>query len=419
MSKNINIPFYTIKPANNIIDILLGKADFALVTPWVELPGVAKIPEEEFLKIKEIKNDKTTGYIVASPKIVFKNGETFTDRINFTEDAGERTVSTSLKPYGLYQTEKNIETYKHKFKVLQKITASRGIFKDTNTGLINECIINYQLSQAYELAYLLKILGINHLKPELDDKTIIIYIYSKLKINNNRDNEFNTLYNDYINFNSPSNTAKYIISYNSNLRIDHETDTIYSLFKILSTELRLKSQQINNNSNNSTNDQTEISIRNKKLYIQLLLRNKLKSISPACYVKEYSGNQQGKEYKGKSVYTDYTIKCAERSTSKTMIIVNGKIVPMTVENYFKMVDIPQLAKIYLSVDFDFRIYNNVEKQPVSIRYIVQVIACKPYEGANNFESIDIDSSLFNDLTLTDDTKNENKDDIANIPFDEM
>jgi hypothetical protein len=410
MSKNINIPFYNIKPANQIIDILLGKADFAIVNPWVNLPGISKVPKEEFLKIKLVKGNGSDGYVVTSPKIVYKNGNNFTDKINFTEDAGEHDLTTTFKTYGLFQASKQnqqqqpltLKDYEAKFKVLQKVTVSRGLFKDTNTGLINECIINYQLTQAFELAYLLKIIDIEQLQDNITDQQIIAAIYQKIKLDNSLDSSLSKYVSEYLNFNSPSNLHKYIITYNNKLKTNHRRDFIPSLTLIFKEALEtLYPKRMERFPKN-------------QLYLDILEKSLYKNVSAACYVKEYSGTEGGKSYNGRSFYTDYTIKCAAKSTSKTMKISNGKFVPMTVTDYFNMVNIPQIAKIYLTVDFDFRCYESIDKQPIGIRYIIQVIAYKPFEGANNFDSIDVDPNLLSMLSLTDDTNNTTNNEIENL-----
>ena len=316
---SINIPILNITPANQIIDYLNGKASLAIVNPYFQLPGIPKIQFINFLPIKPI-NGERKGYQIVSPQIVYKtqNGN-FTSKIFFNDDDGSNELTTNLRFYPLQETPLTPEDYTKKFKVLQKVVASRGVVKDGNTQLINECVINYQLSQAFELCYMIKMLG---LQPTPTDTDATILQQINMALNNNVENpQTKQRIDDYLKFNiTPApNTqdARYITVLNQTMAKEYARNKqrkVQSIFDIFADDMFNKSQSLNNVQQKSQYDQLFIN------YNSILNIANYQNMGSACYIKEYKGNANTEnQYSGKSFYTDYTLKCAAKSTAKTMI----------------------------------------------------------------------------------------------------
>lgn len=396
---SINVPILAIKPADQIIDYLNGKASLAIVNPFFQLPGVQSPAFASFLTIKPI-NGQRQGYQIISPQIVYKTqAGTFTSKIVFNDDDGSSNgLTTNIRFYPLKDKPLTLQDYVASFKVLQKVMASRGVVKDSNIDLkiINECVINYQLSQAYEMALMLKMLCIAP-AAEDTDKTILDKILLQL---NNQGNsptistatlqKTQSRINDYLAFNkSPApNTvdARYIKSYNQNM-INNFVDkpVIQSIIDIFSLAMREKAKIIKSIQNKSQYDQIF------EQYNNIFVGAKYQNMGSACYVKEYEGTSKGQEYQGKSFYTEYTLKIADKSTGKTMMKIPsmGDVPPrpMTVKDYLDLVSDSKsadptqakpkslAAKIFMGVDFDFRVYlgSAATKQAINVRYLVHLI----------------------------------------------
>jgi hypothetical protein len=390
---------YSLTPANCIFDILRGSCDFAIVNPWVDLPGVSKVPLSEFMKVKEMKNNTNgqTGVGIMSPKIVIKNGSNFTDRITFTADDGKPSLNTTFKPYGLYGIPLDLNMYKNKIKVLQKVTVSRGKYDESNTGLMNECLINYQLSQAYEMAYLLRALNVKEIGTieqinAYSDVNIIASIYKRLTKNDNIPPELATKINNYCEY---VKSKKIPETYSSTLKSMHDDDDKHSLFNMFSKEIKRLITEIEDSHHELFSSQD---------YFTQIHKNKYNPLSPACSIRSYKGKNSDGVYSGKSFYTDYTIKCADKSTNKTMrMIAKNKFIAMSVEDYYNMVNKPQIGKLYLNIDFDNRTYGTLDKNAIGIRYILQLMIYKPYVGGQGFDDIDVGNIDGMDLDYPDES----------------
>lgn len=404
---SINIPIIALKPADQIIDYLNGKASLAIVNPFFQLPGVQSPPFANFLTYKPITGQRT-GYQIVSPQIVYKTqAGTFTSKIVFNDDDGSSNgLSTNLRFYPLKDVNLTIQDYVAKFKVLQKVVASRGVVKDDNADLklINECVINYQLSQAYEMALMLKVLCV---APAADDTDETILNKILLQLNNQGKaptisaailQKTQSRIKDYIAFNAPpapnAVDTRYIKSYNQTMMNNFvEKPVIQSIIDVFSLAMREKAKIIKGIQNKSQYDQIF------EQYNNIFVGAKYQNMGSACYVKEYEGTAKGQDYQGKSFYTEYTLKIADKSTGKTMMKVpsmgNAQPRPMTVKDYLDLVtdntsiDPTQAkpkslaVKIFMSVDFDFRVYlgSAATKQAINVRYLVHLIFYKENQSS--------------------------------------
>ena len=414
---SINVPILAIQPADQIIDYLNGKASLAIVNPYFQLPGVPKANYANFLAIKTLNSNGRNGYQIVSPQIVYKTqAGTFTSKIVFNDDDGSSDLTTYLRFYALKDKPLTLESYNKEVKVLQKIVASRGVVKDSNSQLIRECVINYQLSQAFELALLIKMTGV---KPTDDDNDLSIL--TKINIMLNSDNLQNRTPNpattqkieEYIRFNTVApNTEdkRFIKSYNqTKLNSLDDSDLVkQSIISIFTNDMKNKSKKIAARKQNmqpamTQEQQQQQALDNLfELYNNVLRIPKYQNMGAACYVKEYEGTAANSQsYSGSSFYTDYTFKIANKSTQKTMIrnefVDRPRI--MTVNDYLDLVADtttnpptpslkPIVAKLFMGIDFDFRVYQNVTmKQAINVRYVVHLIFCKQSTG-NGIDNID-------------------------------
>ena len=389
---NINVPIQLIQPAEQIIDYFTGKAQLFIGNPWFEVPGVPKVPFPTFLPLKQLPGPRP-GQQITSPQIYFKTqAGTFTNNITFTDDDGSNSLPTVLRFYSLPETPLTLADYSKKFKVLQKVPASRGTYADTNTTMINECVINYQLTQAFEMALVLKMLCIAP-QPEWTDLITLQTINTALGAKQEQ------RINDYIAFNKPPQPGvpdqRYIKQYNAAMAVNFVMSgpVKQSIINIFAQAIEVRFQM--NGKKQYTSSEQDMKQQQYdtvfQSYAQILRSGKYQSMDGACYVKEYEGNANNQQYKGQSFYTDYILKIADKSTSKTMKKTPqmSNIGPMTVADYFDLISADNgqgqrqvaqksiAAKIFMGVDFDFRVYPAVTKQAIHIRYIIHLIFYKP------------------------------------------
>jgi len=419
MAKKINVPIYNIKPANEILDILTGNSDICIINPWFTIPGVTNPDFNTFLKLSEI-GTKYKGTKIDSPKIAYKCGNDFRTDIIFTEDRGESACTTRLRFYQLYQTE--LEDYKTKFKPLQKITATKGTLKPENKGIITECIINYQLAQAFELCLLLKMLNIKNIKPESTDdnltyESLLKTIIDELKIDST-DSKYTKIIEDmetklesYLEFvKKPEETDKrYMVTYSESIDKDDIEIKIDDLFKVISELLSykyliLKKKQANKSE--LTNSE-----KNFISYNKILSSINYKPVSGACYPKYYKKEIKDNIVEGTSVYTDYSFNNGDKSqTRHRSKFTKGELVKMTPEDHARIANQPIEAKIYLRIDFDFRCYpTSKEKAPSTVRYVVTDIQYKM--STDTASNVDVDKGI--DIGMDDDITYVNEDEIEN------
>ena len=292
---SINVPLLAIKPADQIIDYLNGKAQLAIVNPFFQLPGVPQISFPSFMAVKQLAGTRP-GYQIVSPQIVYKTqAGTFTSKIVFNDDDGSsNNLTTNVRFYGLKDKPLTLKDYYENFKVLQKVVASRGVVKDANSQLINECVINYQLTQAYEMALMLRMLG---LAPEANDNDLSILnkINSALNSvdqNNPQENQqTKQRIQDYIKFNTAPapgvEDTRYIKSYNQNMLklFGRSKPAIQSIIDIFADDMSAKGQKI------------QLQLQQKQpvsnfdqmfeTYHAILRTANYQNVGSACYMKEY------------------------------------------------------------------------------------------------------------------------------------
>ena len=427
---SINVPIIALKPAEQIIDYLNGKASLAIVNPFFDLPGFPKIPFANFLSIKPI-NGQRQGYQIVSPQIVYKTQTgTFTSKIIFTDDDGSTNLTTNVRFYPLREKQLTIQDYVANFKVLQKVVASRGVVKDSNSSLINECVINYQLSQAYELALMLKMCG---LQLDPNDTDLIILRKINLAINGQEKPETNKRINDYIKFNTTpapgTEDARYIKSYNQTMMnmFGRNGPVIQSIIDIFQDDMTAKGMQLS-----QVQQKSQLDVLFEQ-YNTVLRAAKYQNMGSACYVKEYQGSANGQSYQGKSFYTDYTLKIADKSSQKTMMKIpsmgNAPPRTMTVKDYLDLVSdgtttnplqaSPKsiVAKIFMGIDFDFRVYSTLaNKQAINIRYLVHLIFYKQSEQ-NILNTIDYGNVYMPAMEMEGGESQGTQLDYGNVEFD--
>ena len=384
-----NIGIYSLKPNNQIMDYITGKGSIAITNPWIELPGLTKPSFKEYLQIKKILGEMP-GYTIQSPQIVYRTtSNKFTSNIIFTEDNNELSLTTRFTPFKLWQTE--IKDYVTKFKKMQKITCSRGKFVDTNEGIINECTINYQLTQAIELSILLKMFGLAPAEDTTDDE-ILNYLYSEFEHVSIDDEDEMTTYkaqlkklktaiDNYIKFNSPDNLKRYIVQDDENK--NNKKAVINDIFEIFKNVMKTKSEYLNKEENTY-----------KEYYNVLTAEGKndtVKAIAPACFIKHFKTTIDNKQIEGTSVYTNYIFKCGEFGNTMTKKTQKGKLVPLTISDHAKMAGKSQIGKFFIKIDFDIRIYPKVAtNSPTALRYDVKILLYRANEFSStaNIEGID-------------------------------
>jgi len=446
---NINVPILTIQPAEQIIDYLTGKAQLAIVNPWFDLPGIQKPTFPNFLASKNIPGQRP-GYQIMSPQIVYKTQSgNFTNKIVFTDDDGSNDLTTSLRFFPLAETKLSVNDYVNKFKVLQKVPSSRGILKQDSTSnpIINECVVNYQLSQAYEMCLLCKMLCFNP-KPDDTDLTMLTkfaYLINS-KVNQQQSEvpqETQKRINDYIKFNqvpAPGTLdQRYIKTYNATMAktFGRAKPKPQSIIDIFADDISMKRQYIIEHQSEYQNDPNQVQY-NKifESYANLISISNFQYMGSACYVKEYTGNSNGQSYKGQSIYTDYVLKCADKSSQKTMRKVpemgNQPPTPMTVQDYLDLVSAPGigtpdeirqpaqkaiLAKIFMSIDFDYRVYSSVTgRQSTGVRYTIHLIFYKPntFNSLNAIDYGNVQMGVDEDYSSGQSFSNDNVYDVNNI-----
>ena len=215
-----NIPMLNINPSNKLIDYLNGNAHIAIVNPWYELPGINKISMNDFMPIIDIN----TGYQIKSPKIVYKVNGKFTDKIEFTLDNDESSISTLFK----FKREFDKKCFNPYIPV--------NIYR-YNKNTINECIIDYHLCEVVELCIILKILNIDISNIDsIDDEKFIKLISQTFNMLTNS-TKINNKIDKYI------NAIQHVEKINEYLYL--------SIFDVFSNELSLLYEQLKSSNNYS------------------------------------------------------------------------------------------------------------------------------------------------------------------------
>ena len=418
MSKKINIPIYNIKPANEILDILTGEADICIVNPWFDIPGVNKPEFNSFLQIVNIGTDKTRkGIKINSPQIAYKCGTEFRTNITFTEDRGENACTTRLRFYPMYSVK--LEEYDKSFKAVQKLTATRGTMKKENTGIINECIINYQLAQAFELCLLCKMLSVKEFSKS-DYATTLTGIIDLIKDEFKDVNESNyknlieevdknlAEYLDFVTKKENGNDERYMILCNSKKKEDMTDDDVKNddLFKAIYKLLSYKYKKVMAKIKEKKDDNVD---KNYYDYNKILSGFKYKPFQGACYPIAYKTEKtDGESIEGISIYTNYTFNNSEKNSTKhRSAATKGKLVRMLPKDHAEIAGKTIDAKIYLHIDFDLRSYDiasTKDKSPTTLRYIVEGIQYKISTGGSSEVDIDETIDVGMDSETTEDVK---------------
>ena len=386
-TKPINIPIFSIKPNNQIIDYLINdNSTLAITNPWHTFKGTNSIDIKEYLKISKSIDKKTNtqnGYSIKTPQIIYKSlNNEFTANILFTNDKGENSLTTRFKPFSLWKTPKT--EYATKFKSLQKVLCSRGKYVETNEELTNELVINYQLTQVLEIAILLKMFGYDSsaLGTDLTDEDVIKQLLKEFKditisedqdMYNSQLKKVETAINEYINFINPKNKQRFIIRNDDKTKSTNKKTKAFipDLFIIFSNLLKFIYD-------NGDSDNHGMII---EYYGALTGDGKinLKPFEPVTYVKYYSVDTTDKKHiEGYGVYTNYTFMSGEYGNTKTKKSNKGPQVALTPADHAKMADSPQIGKFWNKFDFDCRTYLTIaDKSPTCLRYTVRTLLYKP------------------------------------------
>lgn len=169
MSKISKIPvaITSLKPAEQIIDILKGKAMCYIQNPYASPECITKIDEDGFFKTEKSKNVELQ---LILPSLY----------INYSEDAwtkdylityGSKSESIGYKILPPYSDKKILP---EKFeKATQKLYVNLGVLSDEKKQIV---LVEWQICQAYEFAIFSKILNLNILKYKTDAEYIIAII---------------------------------------------------------------------------------------------------------------------------------------------------------------------------------------------------------------------------------------------------
>ena len=383
----LNVPLYTLTLPPSPIAYLTGTSPICLSNPWITLPGYPTPSFKDYLTIKKITGEMP-GYSITSPQILYKHNSTYTPNIVFTEDSNENSLTTKFTPFKLWQTE--LKDYGIKFKKMQKITCSRGKYTPTSPTT-PELTLNYYLTQAIELAILLKIFG---LAPTSDttDSEVLESLYSEFesitKTIKDEDEQsdyktklkkLSTAIQNYLKFNSSDNTSHYLTQGLETSKKAVSND----LFDIFKDVMAIKAENLGEKEKMFEEYYKALTADGKIPYI--------KPIQPACFIKHFKTTIDNKPIEGTSIYTNYIFKCGEFGNTLTKKTQKGKLVPLTISDHAKMAGKPQIGKFYIKIDYDIRIYPKVAtNSPTSLRYDVKILLYKPndFNSSTNIEGIE-------------------------------
>lgn len=423
MSKSFNIPISSIKPANQIIDIINGKSTICIANPYFTLPGMSRVDISTFLSIKQnAKNgvQGTTGQTVASPAIVVNlqhiypseySDPYFTKNVLFTQDNGEKQPTTKLSFYGDF----NGSDTQSK-KVLGKYTAKRGGFE--NGDLIhNELIINYQLCQAFEFLYLARMFKIEKFEYSTDteflaDIASILYTGNKCQRGQAPQipADVGTKLTNYVNYNcnrlqfpqdiiSDPYFVKNLTDYRFMTKFSKNIDTDGSYFDLFNYDIitifKPKFMTIRPNTNVEYLDNNYLNVLRAMKY------SGMKSATSNC---AYTLNDAKGQKSGTTVKTDYVLVLIGEGNHTKKLAINPKsgkpeFVNMQLSDINELKGNNYVAKVFLELSFDMRAYPSLASSPFSIRYKINTIAYKKSLGSKglNVGVSDIDVTGFGEV----------------------
>lgn len=378
MSKRI--PFRAIKPAAEIVDLINGNADIVIVNPWIRINGLTPADPSTFLNIKPASpNSKFGGTTIISPHIAAKCDGTFIESPLFTDDTGANTLCNRIRSYGLYDTPEHDDYYiKLKDKSIQKFTITYGKFDTSNQEMVSTSIVNYQLTQAMELCILMRMLGFR-LNKETNDQGALQSILNDFKshairIPENQQAKYNKYLDvagekltEYLKFNT---TGKRYTVHESQADDDPDPEPT-DLFKIFQHLIRMRNAAISAN----PSDKSEQLF---KSYANILNSIAYRPINPACQPHHYAKqDKDGRSTEGTSLRTSYTFGLGS-SYQPTYVRCSAgeKSRPMTIDDCIALTQ-PQMAKIFFTLDLDFRVYSRATSSVISLRYKVCNLLYKP------------------------------------------
>lgn len=363
----ITVPIGSLNLTDNIMDLITGKNNVALLNPWFALPGLVAPDSMKFLE-PTIKGSYTS--FEELPKIIIRGGDkNFIERYTLTDDSGETLPSTRITFSDLnVQNATPVSKYSQ-FKQLQKLPVSRGMMGENTTNFnYRECVLNYQLMQALEFCMIAKFMGINFVKSDgktliLTDKDFIDEIINKIKSVLSYD--ISGMLYQYLQI--PKNNTYYTIKtdklkthLNTNLKLrDKYKDVKNDLLNLL------KHCLIENLTSFTTNGSwgSIFAGFNARTAIYASLNYQSSKIFTSC-----RGSYDVTYKPTENVGTTHRCKECPKSTL------------LTPTDYQGFVGKPMEAKIFMRMDFDIRIYitDNVANQNVSrTRYIVYAFVHRP------------------------------------------
>jgi hypothetical protein len=346
MSKTITVPIGKIEIPSQIMDLLNGNSRLALLNPWFKFEGLESPLLSDFMQIKSAKTKDNKDYkmIQNNPFIIYKTDDgNYAKWINFTQDNGEKSLTTNFNFFDLRKY--NLDAYtKEKFKQIQKCPSTRGKFSDI---VKHECIINYVLTQAYEFCLIAMILGIKEFKftkngvltEVTNDALFIEMIKSIVSVS-----DCNTALTDYLTFNKGDD--RYILNIKAE-ELENPNDILWILRNVLK--------------------------KKKSKYSEIIMTKSI--MVPATYVMEYKPPE--KDETSLSTRTDYNVTYTD--PSEGTLHLTGRMKAEKVlqpEDYIKIVGKRQIGKIYIRMDFDYRIngkdtLSDKAKNVMRLRYTIK------------------------------------------------
>lgn len=366
------IPLGNIQPAKNIMQLLNGTSQIGIANPWFDIPGVSKPTLMDFMKV-EVKTTKQgqcptihSPLIVAAESVStnpkFKASSQFTSNVIFTEDKGEKYPTLQFRLFSINFNKGEDRYTRDKFKSIQMIPSARVLDEFTT----HECVLNYQLTQAFEFCLIAKILGIDRfqyssngvLKNVTTDQEFIEMISCRIALS-----PLKPLLENYIGF--LASPKPYIPRFMG--MEESRTGTYNDLLWILRDDL-LKYAQTNN-----------------VAYASAILTCSL--MKPAVYVNKYKpkakpGVQAAPQPERIGCKADYNFTFSAEGYGSKQKTGPEPARVITPEDHRELAGKQREGKVYVKIDFDYRVnapdtFGNKDKNVMRLRYIVKSIAHRP------------------------------------------
>lgn len=386
----IQVPIGNLNPVSQIVHLLDGSAQIGLLNPWFSFPGVESPTLPNFMIVERKKGTLGIMTIInKNPAIVSRNPKTdftgnFSRSVIFTEDNGESSPTTKFTlfnlNFGLNTNAKtgtvNIDKYQQ-FKKLQLIPSSRGkIGEDLTDIQFKECVINYQLTQAYEFCLIAKILGIEKFE----------YVENGQLVKVSNDVQFFKL------INSKCNLGTINDSINKYLLFIHGPKSFIPRYKSMEPKIKYVDDLLW-----IMKEKLQEIIPSTSPYYGTVLSCSL--MKPAVYPSIYKPTKNGiPDPSAPDIITcrcDYNVKYDRDKDdgTKHKYQTMAKAATMRPEDYRNLIGKRQEGKIFIKMDFDYRInaddnWGDAPKNVIRLRYIIDSVAHRDSRGAEGHVDLD-------------------------------